>query len=199
MNNWHYAGSAVPTDDSDRYNGQMSIVRQLQLARQGGGSYTLLSQPTSRLRDHATNTVNLNDVTVDGSVDLPYNGTTYELELDISWDQLNNVGLSVGKSADGSRHTNIGVYQGSVYVDRGPSGRSGYSFNGYDQSKAPIDPNARSVHLRILVDRQSVEVYVNAGYTILSNLVYFQDGDTGISVYTDGGQASYTNIAIRAY
>ncbi len=199
MNNWHYAGRSVPTDYSDRYNGQMSIVRELRLARQSGGWFTLLSQPTAALQNHVTRTLTFSDVITSNGADLPYNGSAYELELDISWGQLNNVGLSVGTASDGSRHTNIGVYQGSVYVDRRPSEQSGYSFNGFNQSNAPIDPNARNVHLKILVDRQSVEVFVNAGYTILSNLVFFQEGDNGISFYADGGSASFTNITVREF
>jgi len=107
--------------------------------------------------------------------------------------------LSIGKSPDGARHTNIGVYQGSVYLDRGPSDRSDYSFGGYRQSNAPIDPAARSVHLKVFVDRQSVEVFVNGGYTILSNLVFFESGDTGLSVYADGGTARFSNISIKEF
>jgi sucrose-6-phosphate hydrolase SacC (GH32 family) len=197
MNNWHYAARTVPTDLSDGYNGQMSVVRELRLAKQPGGWYTLLSQPVPALRNRVTRTVNLNNVTTTGSVDLPYQGSSYELELDISWEQLNNVGLSVGKSADGNRHTNIGVFQGSVYVDRGPSDRAGYTFGAYTQSNAPIDPAARSVHLKVLVDKQSVEAFVNAGHTVLSHQVYFETGDTGISVYADGGAATFSNITVR--
>jgi levanbiose-producing levanase len=199
MNNWHYAGRLVPTDASDGYNGQMSIVRELQLGRQSGGWYTLLSQPVPALQNHVSRTIDLSDVTVNGTVDLPYQGSAYELELDIDWGQLDNVGLSVGKSADGSRHTNIGVYQGSVYVDRRPSDQPGYSFGDYGQSNAPIDPAARTVHLKIFVDKQSVEVYVNAGYTILSNLVCFQPDDTGICVYADNGSATFSNITVREF
>ncbi|MDQ1007792.1 sucrose-6-phosphate hydrolase SacC (GH32 family) [Streptomyces sp. V4I23] len=197
MNNWHYAARTVPTDLSDGYNGQMSAVRELGLARQPGGWYSLLSQPVPALRNRVTRTVDLDSVTTTGSVDLPYRGSSYELELDISWEQLNNVGLSVGKSADGTRHTNIGVFQGSVYVDRGPSDRAGYTFGAYTQSNAPIDPAARLVHLKVLVDKQSVEVFVNAGHTVLSHQVYFETGDTGISVYADGGAATFSNITVR--
>ncbi|MEV6103604.1 glycoside hydrolase family 32 protein [Streptomyces sp. NPDC051940] len=199
MNNWHYAARDVPTDATDGYNGQMSVVRELRLARQPGGWYTLLSQPVPALRDHVTRTLPLADVTTSGSVDLPYQGTAYELELDVSWEQSTNVGVSVGKSADGSRHTNIGVYQGSVYVDRGPSDRPACSFGAYRQSNAPIDPAARLVHLRVLVDRQSVEVFVNAGHTVLSHQVYFETGDTGISVYADGGTATFSGITVREF
>lgn len=199
MNNWHYAGQSVPTDASDGYNGQMSIVRELELSRQSGGWYTLLSQPVAELQNHAQRSFSFIDVTTNDRANLAYNGSAYELELDITWDQLNNVGLSVGKASDGSRGVNIGVYQGSVYVDRRPADQSGYNFNGFGQSNAPIDPNARSVHLKIFVDRQSVEVFVNAGYTILSNVAYFQPDDTGISFYADGGSATFGNISVREF
>lgn len=197
MNNWQYAARTVPTDVSDGYNGQMSVVRELRLARQPEGWYTLLSQPVAALHDRATRTVTLDDVTTGGSVVLPYQGTSYDLELDIAWRTATNVGLSVGRSADGARHTNIGVYAGSVYVDRRPSDQAGYSFGTHGQSNAPIDPAARLVHLRVLVDRQSVEVFVNAGHTVLSHQVYFQPGDTGISVYADGGEATFSGITVR--
>ncbi|KIS28653.1 hypothetical protein TV39_04510 [Arthrobacter sp. SPG23] len=38
---------------------------------------------------------------------LPWSERAYELELDISWDAATNVGVSVGRSSDGSRHTNV--------------------------------------------------------------------------------------------
>lgn len=196
MNNWQYAARSVPTDASDGYNGQMSVVRQLTLARQPGGWCTLLSQPISSLADHAWRRVTIPDQTVNGSTVLPYTGRAYQLQLDVSWSAAANVGLSVGRSPDGGRRTNIGVFQGSVYVDRRASEQSAYSFGSFGQCTAPIDPAARHVRFRALVDRQSVEVFVNAGFTVLSNQVYFGPDDTGVSLYTDGGPATFTGITV---
>lgn len=136
---------------------------------------------------------------MNGAAVLPWNGRAYELELDISWTNATNVGVSVGGSADGTRHTNIGKYGADLYVDRAPSERAGYNLAPYTRAAAPIDVNARSAHLRIFVDRQSVEAYVNAGHTVLSQQVHFLDTDTGISLYTDGGPAQFTGITIREY
>ena len=199
MNNWKYAARDVPTDVTDGYNGQNSLVRELRLERQTGGWYTLLSSPIAALATHATATISLPDRTVNGNTVLPWNGRAYELELDISWTTATNVGVSVGRSANGSRHTNIGKYGADLYVDRAPSERCGYTLAPYVRAAAPIDPAARSVHLRIFVDRQSVEVFVNAGHTVLSQQVHFVDGDTGIALYTDGGAAQFTNITIREF
>jgi levanbiose-producing levanase len=197
MNNWNYAPNAVPTDASDGYNGQMSVVRSLTLNKQGS-TYSLLSKPVSGLDDLVTRTVHPADVTVNGSADLGYHGSAYELDADISWQQLNNVGISVGQSADKTRHTNIGVYQGTVYVDRSGSSQAAYSFgSAFQHTQAPIDPAAKSVHLRVFVDRSSVEVFVNDGERVLSNNVFFLPSDTGISLYTDGGAATFSNVAIK--
>ncbi|NNG40400.1 glycoside hydrolase family 32 protein [Flexivirga sp. ID2601S] len=199
MNNWHYAARTVPTDVSDGYNGQMSITRELRLARQPGGWYTLLSRPHPALARRAKRTVVLPDQNVDGAKVLEFASDAYQLDLEISWSDAANVGLSVGRSADGSRHTNIGVYAGSVYVDRRPSDRADYSFGTYGQSEAPIDPTARSVRLTVLVDRQSVEVFVGAGFTVLSHQVFFRPGDNGLSLYTDGGAARFSGIVVRDF
>ena len=197
MNNWKYAARDVPTDATDGYNGQNSIVRELRLARQPGGWYSLLSSPVAALAGYVSSTTAFPGRSVEGSYVLPWRGRAYELELDISWDAATNVGVSVGRSADGSRHTNIGKYGAELYVDRAPSDLAGYSLVPYTRAAAPIDAAARSVHLRIFVDTQSVEVFVNAGHTVLSQQVHFADGDTGISFYTDGGPATFSGITIR--
>ena len=199
MNNWKYAARDVPTDASDGYNGQNSIVRELRLEGQPGGWYSLLSTPIGALSNYVSSTTILPDRTVNGSVVLPWSGSAYELELDISWDAAANVGVSVGRSANGTRHTNIGKYGGEVYVDRAPSDQGGFALAPYTRAAAPIDAAARSVHLRIFVDKQSVEVFVNAGHTVLSQQVHFADGDTGISLYTDGGAADFSGITIREF
>ncbi len=49
MNNWKYAARDVPTDATDGYNGQNSIVRELRLAHQADGRYSLLSSPIGSL------------------------------------------------------------------------------------------------------------------------------------------------------
>ncbi|MBF4570003.1 glycoside hydrolase family 32 protein [Plantibacter sp. VKM Ac-2880] len=199
MNNWKYANRDVPTDASDGYNGQNSIVRELRLEAQSGGRYSLLSSPVEALSGYATATLPLPDQTVTGSAVLPWSGRAYEIELDLTWDTATNVGLSVGRSADGSRHTNVGKAGAELYVDRAPSDQAGFSLQPYTRAAAPIDAAARSVHLRVFVDTQSVEVFVNAGHTVLSQQVHFAEGDTGISFYADGGPLTVSGITIREF
>ncbi|MDQ4501366.1 GH32 C-terminal domain-containing protein [Sinomonas sp. ASV322] len=199
MNNWHYAPHTVPTDSTDSYNGQNSIVRKMSLKSEGGGVYSLLSQPTPNLANYATKVVKPADTIVNGTTPLSYQGSAYELDADISWTALNNVGIAIGQNKDGSRHTNIGVYNGNLYVDRSAQDQVPYSFGSYQQSQAPLPTGTTSVHLRILVDHGSVEVFVGDGRTVLSNQDFFTSYDTGISLFTIGGSATFSNLSITEY
>lgn len=203
MNNWRYASlTHTPTYASDGISGQMSLVRELTMARQDDGGYALLSEPVRALQDHVTRRVRPPDVTVDGTHDLGYHGTAYELDVDVAWSDLDNVGLSVGVSADGSRHTDLGVFDNRVfYLNRQPSEQPGQDpnigFYPYVQSESPFDPGRRSVHLRVFVDRESVEVFVGDGRTVHSDQVFFASGDTGIRLYSQGGPARFSHLTVK--
>ncbi|MCP1503613.1 levanbiose-producing levanase [Curtobacterium herbarum] len=199
MNNWKYANRQVPTDTSDGYNGQNSIVREITLQKQSDGRYSLLSAPIAALRNAATGTVPIGSRSVDGSAVLPYNARAYEIELDVAWTDATDVGVSVGRSADGTRHTDIGKTGSDLYVDRAASDRAGFALAPYTRAVAPVPAATQAVHLRILVDTQSVEVFVDAGSVVLSNQVDFDSGDTGISLYSVGGAATFSDIVIREY
>ena len=43
------------------------------------------------------------------------------------------------------------------------------------------------------------QVFVDDGETVLSNQVNFDTGDTGISLFSDGGTATFSGITIREY
>ncbi|TFC00926.1 MULTISPECIES: GH32 C-terminal domain-containing protein [unclassified Cryobacterium] len=199
MNNWHYAPHAVPTDFTDNYNGQMSVVRQITLKSETGGVYSLLSQPTPALSNLATKVILPANSTVNGTTNLDYHGSSYELDADVNWTTLNNVGISVGTNKDGSRKTNIGVYNGNLYLDRSGSDQVPYSFGSFQQSQAPLPAGDTSVHLRILVDHGSVEVFLDDGKIALSSQAFFAASDTGVSLYTIGGSATFSNISITEF
>ena len=197
MNNWKYAARDTPTDASDGYNGQMSVVRRIRLVRRPDGRYSLLSEPVPALRDALGEPRTLKRQEVSGRWEAPWSGRAYELEVDIEWDAADDVGVSVGCTPDDARRTDIGVRDGRVYVDRGPSDRADCSFRPYLRAEAPIDPGARRVHLRIEVDTQSVEVFVDDGGVVVSQQVYFQADDAAVRLYAHGGCAVFSHAAFR--
>ncbi|GHB58844.1 levanbiose-producing levanase [Streptomyces viridiviolaceus] len=197
LNNWDYA-NVTPTIDSDGFNGTDSIVREIRLKRTTSGTYYLASQPVTTLDDHVSRTVRLGDLTVDGTRVLDYKGTAYELSCEITWDQLTGAGVQLRRSGDGSRHIDAGVYADYAFVNRRGAANPDTSGK-WQESHSPFDPSARTVRLRILVDRTSVEMFVDDGRYTHSTEVFPYLIDTGLALFTVGGRAVFRNTVVREF
>ena len=197
MNNWDYPAN-TPTWANDGFNGTNSIVREIKLKRQSTGGYSLLSQPVTGLGDIVSGTTSLGSIQVNGTVPLSYTGEAYELSTNISWSQLDNVGIQLRKSPDGTRHADAGVYRNYAYLNRGNTNQPDTS-NRFLESRSPFDPAQKKVKLRILVDRTTIEIFVDDGQHVHSSQVFGVPGDNGIALYTDGGSATFADLSIRTF
>ncbi|MHA4816135.1 glycoside hydrolase family 32 protein [Streptomyces aculeolatus] len=197
LNNWEYA-NVTPTIDADGFNGTDSIVREITLRRDGGGTLYLASRPTAGLDAHVSRTVTLGDLEVSGTRVLDYTGTAYELTAELTWDQVTGAGLQLRRSADGSLHVDVGVYADYTFVNRGnvpnpdASGR-------WQESKTPFDAAARRVTMRVLVDRTSVEVFFDDGRYTHSMEAFPSPADTGLALFTIDGTVVFRNTVIREF
>lgn len=196
LNNWAYPDN-TPTRASDGFNGTDSIVREIRLVRRSNGTYGFNSAPVN-LDSVARSTATVPTTTVDGKTVLPNTGQAFELTADVSWTTATNVGLELRRSTDGARHVDVGVYTpGSYsYVSRRNTSQPDTS-NTRLESQAPFDSARKSVKLRILVDRTSVEVFVDDGQYVHSDQMFAPLADQGIALYSSGGAATFTNMRIR--
>ncbi|MFD1886209.1 glycoside hydrolase family 32 protein [Paenibacillus wenxiniae] len=197
MNNWDYANNTPTLQDG--YNGTDSMVRQIQLKKLSGSTgYTLLSQPIRGLSTFVTATRHIPRVEVDGRYNLDVKASSYQVDADITWSDLKNAGFQLRRSPDGSRHVDAGVFVegGYTYVNRAYTGHPDTS-NNLLESRAPFNPANKKVHLKILVDKTSVEMFVDGGQVTLSNLVFPKPGDQGIALYSEGGKAVFDNVTIK--
>jgi levanbiose-producing levanase len=197
LNNWDYANT-TPTIDSDGFNGTDSVVRQITLKRDGSGVHYLASQPVAALDSHVARTVNLGDLTVDGTLVLPYAGVSYEVSTQITWNSLTGAGLQLRLSPDGARHVDAGIYNDFAFLNRR------YTVNPdttgrYQESHTPFNPAAKTVKLRILVDRTSVEVFVDDGRYVHSSEAFPYLVDNRLALFTIGGTAVFRNTVIREF
>ncbi|MCY7877170.1 GH32 C-terminal domain-containing protein, partial [Bacillus spizizenii] len=67
----------------------------------------------------------------------------------------------------------------------------------YVESQAPYDVSKQNAHLKILVDKTTIEVFVGDGKTVFSNEVFPKPEDKGITLYSEGGTASFKNITVK--
>ncbi|MEV7890102.1 glycoside hydrolase family 32 protein [Streptomyces sp. NPDC002817] len=197
LNNWDYANT-TPTIDSDGFNGTDSIVREVTLKRASSGGYYLASRPVAALDSYVSRTVSLGDLEVSGTRLLDYTGTAYELTCQITWDQLTGAGVQLRRSADGGRHVDAGIYADFAFLNRRTTVNPDASGR-WQESHSPFDPGARTVKLRILVDRTSVEMFVDDGRYVHSSEVFPYLIDTGLALFTIGGTAVFRDVLIREF
>ncbi|MEV3936584.1 GH32 C-terminal domain-containing protein [Glycomyces sp. NPDC049804] len=199
MNHWDYFGT-TPSWDADGFNGTDSIVREISLHWYSATEPVLLSTPVRALADRASRTVHLGDLTVDGNVPLDYRGRAYEIRTRATWNQLDNLGMQLRRSPDGTRHADAGVYLagGYAYLNRGYTGNPDTTGR-WLESRTPFNAARKEATLRILVDNLSVEVFIDDGRYVHSSLVYAQPGDDRLALFTDGGPAVFNDVTITEF
>ncbi|MBP3040945.1 glycoside hydrolase family 32 protein [Bacillaceae bacterium Marseille-Q3522] len=197
MNNWDYPHNTPTTEEG--FNGMDSIVRQIEL-KQKGGYYRLSSQPVKALNQLTSSTDSFNEIKVVGSKTLPVTGDAYLLEADIFWSDINNAGFRLRESADKERHLDVGIFvEGNYsYVNRAFTNHPDES-NRFVESKAPFDGDKKKVHLKVLVDKTSIEVFVDDGEVAYSSEVFPPLNDKGITLFSEGGPAVFENVTIKHF
>ncbi|WBO68259.1 glycoside hydrolase family 32 protein [Streptomyces camelliae] len=197
LNDWAYAHT-TPTIDADGFNGTDSVVREITLKKSNSGGYYLASQPVAALDTYVSRTVNLGDLTVDGTRPLDYTGVSYELTTEITWSQLTGAGVQLRRSPDGGRHIDAGIWNDYAFLNR--RGTVNPDTSGVRQeSHSPFDPSAGRVKLRILVDRTSVEMFVDDGRYVHTSEVFPYLVDNRLALFTAGGTAVFRDTVIREF
>ncbi|MCM2534498.1 GH32 C-terminal domain-containing protein [Neobacillus pocheonensis] len=87
------------------------------------------------------------------------------LGTEISWSHDKNVGLRIRESTDKQRHIDVGLFvkNNFSYVNRGFTDQPDKT-NKYVESKDPFDASKKKVHLKVLVVKTSIEVFIDDGY-----------------------------------
>ncbi|GAB3299903.1 glycoside hydrolase family 32 protein [Parasphingorhabdus pacifica] len=196
MNNWDYAHN-TPTVQTDGFNGTDSIVREISLHQTAEG-LALASRPVEALDARVARTLELGDLRVEGHRDLPYQGVAYEISAEVTWEQVQNVGMQLRKSGDGTRHVDVGVFGDYVYVNRAATGHPDETGR-WLESRSSFDPAAKQVRLRVLVDRTTIEVFVDDGPHTHSHLVFPDPADTDVTLFALGGSALFSTVLVREF
>lgn len=193
MNNWDYANE-IPTAP---WRSAMSIPRSVHL-ESDGQSFRLLQKPVESLRQLREGWVEIENVKVDDeAIDLNQQGISgkaYEMVVEFDPGDAERVGINVRVGEN--QRTVIGYdreYQ-SVFVDRTNSGESDF-FEGFEQrNDAPAGLVDGKIKLHFFVDWSSVEVFLNDGSGVITNRIFPDPESIGVSVFADGGSATFTNI-----
>ncbi|MDQ0306795.1 sucrose-6-phosphate hydrolase SacC (GH32 family) [Kitasatospora herbaricolor] len=189
MNNWQYGGN-IPTSP---WRSADSLPRELSL-KTVNGALQLVQVPIKELEQLRTGTVSTAPTTAvaaGAAVPLNTQGSLLDITATLRAGTANDFGLKV--HTGGGQETRIGydTTTQELYVDRTRSGDSSFGGNFAAVHRAPLSLDADGkLQLRVVVDTSSVEVYAADGQVVLTDQIFPNPSNNGVSAYATGGSAS---------
>ncbi|MBC7760186.1 MAG: glycoside hydrolase family 32 protein [Phormidesmis sp. FL-bin-119] len=195
MSNWQYA-NVVPTE---KWRSAMTIPRELSL-KAIDNTLFLASEPVKELRKNMPKTYTMNNILVNGSLDLSdqiqaFNG---QYQLKFSSDQITN--YSIVLSNDGGEELVIGFDKkaNQYYIDRSRAGKINFEKGFGAKHTAPRISVDAGTHITLVVDVASVELFADSGLTVMTDIVFPNKTLNKVSIKSTDGlmlkSLSYSKI-----
>lgn len=196
MSNWEYA-NVVPTK---QYRSANSVPRDIFLFAENGdtllGSYP--SPEINKLRGNAINKgrrkVSAKPCEISNLIS--DNNGAYELNLTLKPGSAQVMRLALHNGKGEQVEVSVSMDSLTLSVDRTKSGDVGFAPSFSTVTSAPIQ-RQKAYDLRILVDKSSVEVFMDGGRRVLTNLVFPSDTYNDLTLSAQGGR--YTAGGITVY
>jgi len=123
-------------------------------------------------------------------------GDQLEIQAVIEIADSTEVGFKL-RSGDGEQ-TIVGFdcKKSELFVDRTQSGESTFHERFAVKHSGPLSVDNGTIELRIYVDASSVEVFGGDGETVLTERIFPDPQSTGISVYSNDGNAKFQKLDV---
>lgn len=203
MSSWQYA-DAMPTFP---WKGQMAIPRDIKLRSTPSG-LRLFQEPIASLKpkkDYLTfekeKFVFSKEKQISGTSLFANN--SYLVEVEFSIKSAKDFGLKIAQKKDEKndkktvQETVIGydVVNRQLYIDRRISGKI-IKENFPSVEKAYLKFEDKTLKLKVLVDKSSVEIFANNGQISMTSLIYPEENATVFSLFTNGGKVKVKYLKI---
>ena len=170
MSNWQYANN-VPTT---QYRSANTLARDLTLYRAGGELY-LKSKPSPEIKKARAEEKKISTFEVKGNYEvaslLADNKGAYEIEMTIENKGTSKIDFSLMNEKGEKVAMYYDVVRKQFVMDRSASGIVGFSRDVPAVTVAPVR-NTDQIHLRLFIDRSSVEAFGEDGEYVMTNLVF---------------------------
>jgi fructan beta-fructosidase len=192
MNNWEYANE-IPTE---KFRGVMSVPRELTLVQENG-KYLLKNYPVKEIESLRGDEEIFSGVKItDNHIvkNLPASGA-YELLLDIKKQSARKFGFTLENSKDEKVVITLDFENNTFSVDKTKSGITDFSDKFPTVTVAPVV--AKDVYrLRALVDKCSIECFLDEGEMSMTNLVFPNESYRTIDFFVENGESEISNLKI---
>ncbi|WP_050810599.1 glycoside hydrolase family 32 protein [Burkholderia ambifaria] len=198
MSNWDYAAQ-IPTTP---WRGAMALPRMLAL-KTINGMPRLTSAPVAQYASFVRGlaATHVNTLTVSSAtreLAPATRGAVQNIDVTISPHSARRAGFIVRGSADGETGTRIfyDTANRTLTLDRSRSGDTQFSKAFSKQHVVNLPLENGKLHLTVLVDRNSVEVFAGEGHAVITDLIFPAPGDNRVSVFADNGDATFIDMTI---
>ncbi|QDV85066.1 glycoside hydrolase family 32 protein [Planctomycetes bacterium TBK1r] len=206
FNNWQTC--LVPTSP---WRSCMSVPRTLSLRKTPGrddsggddsGGYVLVQRPVKelqQLRVHSRSIQTHGATWPPVAVTKPGELTdrVFELETTLKPGTARSVGLRIRTGDDEFTEVGYDREPGAVYVDRRKSGNVAFHQAFAGRHEAPARVLDGEVSLRLLVDRSSIEVFINDGEAVISDRIFPSGQKPTIEVFAGDESAQVTATTLH--
>ena len=177
----------------DGWSGQLATPREVSLSK----DLEIIATPIPEFKGLREDTVDKGTFTVDtdSTVELASDLPVGEIELTVDLDKTTSeqVSLLVQQTST-DRYTEVAYdsLSNRVILDRGKSGSTDRGYR-----SAPYVGGSQ-LKLRVIIDRGSLEVFMNDGRYSLSSLAFPAEGKRGVSIASVGGVIAVSDLKIHS-
>ena len=195
MSNWDYA-EQVP---SQSFRSATTLPRELKLVN--NGEHLILSSfPTKEVNTlRGTAKVIPNQTVVKETTIaqlLPKNRGTYEIEMTLKPEDSNNFGFTLKNSKEECLKFSFDIKKNKLSIDRTKSGKTDFNKAFSGGMSAQIVEKGK-YKIRLLVDKASVELFVNDGETVMTSIVFPSEPYNKMTFFT--ADTAWTVSDIKIY
>lgn len=189
------------------WRGQMSIPRDLSV-RQTKDGWRLVQRPAKLVADNLIKfsrgkTKIFSNIRVDhtDTALLTQSGNAYWIDAWLSVTPGADAGFMIAQQKD-EQHTTLAATRIGFnadgqyfYVDKTMSGKAKLDMNRL-LLKAPASNSPKSIHVQLLFDKSSLEVFFNDGEKVITTQVFPGNNANGLSVFADKGALTIKSLKI---
>lgn len=193
MSNWNYA-QVVPTE---KWRSAMTIPRKLSLKDEKGMAH-LISEPVSELAGlrvvGSEKSIEAQTFSEMKSIDLgDLDLSKSELLIEFQAGEAGSFGISLGNDQEEVLTIGYSSADKQLFVDRTKAGKSDFSSDFASISTAPYEAGEQ-IKFHIYIDVASVEVFVDNGNRVLTEIYFSTTPTNSLKLFANGGVVELTNL-----
>ena len=187
MSNWQYA-QKVPTE---KWRSAMTLPREVTLYKGVGGSYELRSNPVKELESLEKSTRGLMPpADANSGIVLVDEGNIGTYRFSPRFRMPKDGNFTIRFSNDQDEYIDVGYSSASqeYFIDRTNSGKSDFSDVFAARHTAPAMSDKSEMDMVIYMDHSSVEVFIDGGRVVMTDIFFAQEPYTNIELLGESGQ-----------